>query len=161
MANVDLSPFGLVVFDADDTLRKTVVPGQPCPRRPGEWEIRPGVRDVLIAYDWTLRRFAIASNQDQVGYSFVSERMARRLLVDLAHAAIGGAAARALIRMCPHVESDGCRCRKPEPGMLLDLCSETATPPSRTLFIGDAATDQECAARAHTHFMWAGDFFRQ
>jgi D-glycero-D-manno-heptose 1,7-bisphosphate phosphatase len=161
MAPIDLSPFALVVFDADNTLRTTLVPGQPCPRQPGEWTLLPGVAGVLASYDWTARRFAIASNQDQVGYSLISEPMARRLLADMARGAIGDAAARALIRLCPHVEADGCQCRKPRPGMLLDLCAEAMVPPSQTLFVGDAATDEECAQRAGTHFMWADTFFQR
>jgi phosphoglycolate phosphatase-like HAD superfamily hydrolase len=45
--------------------------------------------------------------------------------------------------------------------MLLDLCAEAMVPPAQTLFVGDAATDEECAQRAGTHFMWADTFFQR
>src|SRR5205085_2553999 len=57
----------LVIFDADDTLRRTIVPGQPCPHAEGEWELLPGVRARLhrIPPDVYI---GVASNQDHVGY---------------------------------------------------------------------------------------------
>ena len=158
---MDLSPFDLVIFDADDTLRRTLVPGQPCPHAPHEWELLPGVRDTLKRYDWSRRRFGIASNQDQVAYSLLPEHTARRLLEDLARAAIGNASRQELIRFCPHAEDAGCTCRKPRPGMILDLCATAGVPNSRTLFVGNSASDQECAARAGTSFVWAATFFRR
>ena len=42
-----LERYELIVFDADGTLRRTVVPDQPCPRAAGEWILMPGVREVL------------------------------------------------------------------------------------------------------------------
>src|SRR5689334_11626787 len=35
----------LFIFDADDTLRHTLVPGQPSPRAADEWELLPGVAE--------------------------------------------------------------------------------------------------------------------
>jgi histidinol-phosphate phosphatase family protein len=159
IAPLDLSPFALVIFDADNTLRRTLIAGQPCPREPHQWELMPRVREVLGAYDWTARRFGVASNQDQVGYALLAETMARRLLYDMVHSAIGAAADGAVIRLCPHTEADGCACRKPRPGMLYDICRATSVAPSRALFVGDADVDAECAAHAGIHFMWADAFF--
>jgi D-glycero-D-manno-heptose 1,7-bisphosphate phosphatase len=44
-------------------------------------------------------------------------------------------------RYCVHGEEAGCCCRKPEPGMLLDLAHELDLDLSRSWMIGDAATD--------------------
>lgn len=44
-------------------------------------------------------------------------------------------------RICPHVDSDCCDCRKPKPGMILDLCSKYGIDPTRTVMVGDSATD--------------------
>jgi phosphoglycolate phosphatase-like HAD superfamily hydrolase len=49
--------------------------------------------------------------------------------------------------------------RKPEPGMLLAACEAYHTTPDRAVFVGDADTDAEAAARAGTGFVFADQFF--
>jgi D-glycero-D-manno-heptose 1,7-bisphosphate phosphatase len=44
-------------------------------------------------------------------------------------------------RYCPHKPDDGCGCRKPEPGMLLDAGRELDTDFSRSWMIGNAESD--------------------
>ena len=50
-----LGPARLVVFDADGTLRRTTVPGQPCPRASDQWELLP---DETGGYYIVLKRRA-------------------------------------------------------------------------------------------------------
>src|SRR5579859_977633 len=45
------------------------------------------------------------------------------------------------IRYCPHDPGDGCQCRKPQPGMLLDLATAWQVDLSQSYLIGDAWTD--------------------
>jgi D-glycero-D-manno-heptose 1,7-bisphosphate phosphatase len=150
----------LLIFDADDTLRRTTVPGQPCPRASHEWELLPGVRDVLENVNWSVAlRMGIASNQDQVGYGLVRPDVAERLLFDLAREATGGRVTNPIVRLCPHVLEIDCACRKPAPGMLRDIMHECGVGAGSTLFVGNADADREAARRARTRFMWAEDFF--
>jgi D-glycero-D-manno-heptose 1,7-bisphosphate phosphatase len=51
-------------------------------------------------------------------------------------------------RFCPHGPADGCRCRKPRPGMVLDACAALGVPPSRCVVIGDIGADVEAAGAA-------------
>jgi D-glycero-D-manno-heptose 1,7-bisphosphate phosphatase len=156
-----LTSYRLVVFDADDTLRETVIPGKPCPHGPGEWELRPGVREVLQDVSWGEPgpHLGLASNQDHVAYGFLSFDMARSLLRDLAAAATGSVPADPALQLCPHPLEGSCDCRKPEPGMLLSIMTYYGVDPAETLFVGDADVDREAAARAGTAFMWASDLF--
>ncbi|HET9465435.1 MAG TPA: HAD-IIIA family hydrolase [Gemmatimonadales bacterium] len=157
-----LEKYALVVFDADDTLRETTVPGKPCPHGPGEWVLRPGVREALREVRWGLPdgpRVGLASNQDQVAYGFLSLDMARRLLRDLAIAATGSAPDEAALQLCPHAADQRCACRKPEPGMLLDIMEHYSVGPHETIFVGNAGVDRDAAARAGVTFMWAADLF--
>lgn len=151
----------LLVFDADGTLRRTTVAGQPCPVAPDEWTLLPGVRETLAPIDWSGRgiRLGIASNQDWVGYGRVTREMSERLLHDALRAATGGAVRDPIVRLCPHRESDGCGCRKPAPGMLLDIMRSCGAAPDETLLVGDADVDAEAARRAGVRFRWAVEFF--
>jgi len=151
----------LFIFDADDTLRHTLVPGQPSPRAADEWELLPGVAERLQMLPWRSGKalLGVASNQDQVGYGLVSERVARRLLVDMLVAATGHRPPLAAVQLCPHVPAVRCGCRKPEPGMLLSIMHFYGVPPERTLFVGNSPIDAAAAQRAGVSFEHAEDFF--
>ncbi|MFL5612042.1 MAG: HAD-IIIA family hydrolase [Gemmatimonadaceae bacterium] len=151
----------LVIFDADNTLRRSTVAGQPCPHTDGEWELMPGVRECLTGIDWRGRgiRVAVASNQDHVGYGLIDAVMARRLLRAAIDAATSGAVSDPEIRFCPHRLEEPCGCRKPAPGMLLDIMRSVGVGSEATLFVGDAKVDAEAARRAGVRFSWAREFF--
>jgi D-glycero-D-manno-heptose 1,7-bisphosphate phosphatase len=154
----------LVIFDADDTLRSTLVPGQPCPRAPDEWALLPDVAERLRAVPWMTPggpRLGLASNQDQVGYGKLSERMARRLLEDLALAATGTVPPEPAIQLCPHRLEVSCECRKPAPGMLRRILAFYGAEPSRTLFVGNCETDRDAARRAGVRYRDATAVFRR
>jgi D-glycero-D-manno-heptose 1,7-bisphosphate phosphatase len=157
-----LARFRLWIFDADDTLRRTTVPGQPCPRAPGEWELLPGVRDRLLSLPWQRDGgpyFGLASNQDQVGAGLFTRRMARDLLRDLARAAIGQAPPDPALQFCPHPLGVACDCRKPQPGMLVRIMGFYGIRPRDTVFVGDSDADRGAAAAAGVRFLEARELF--
>lgn len=150
-----------MIFDADDTMRRTLVDGQPCPHAPGEWELLPG---VAMGVHRLLRRhprvrLGVATNQDHIGYGLLDESTARALLRAMMEVASGRRIDDGAIAVCPHPAPGGCGCRKPEPGLLRAVMAHYRVPPERALFVGDAPTDEEAAARAGVGFRWAWDFF--
>jgi D-glycero-D-manno-heptose 1,7-bisphosphate phosphatase len=157
-----LGRFRLVIFDADDTLRRTTTPGKPCPHGPGEWELMPGVRDVLRRQMWNQSGgpfLGIASNQDQVAYGHLSLAMARALLRDLAREATDCVPGDPALQLCPHALDAACTCRKPEPGMLLAIMRHYGVAPDQTLYVGNHELDREAAGRAGTAFCWSQELF--
>lgn len=152
--------YDLVIFDADDTLRRTTVPDQPCPRADDEWEYLPGRRELLSALlKDSAPHVGIASNQDQVGYGLISEVSARALLSVLLEQAGATIIDPDAIQLCPHPAALNCQCRKPAPGMLLQLMDHFDARPERTLFIGDSPNDHEAARRAGVSFCWPDQVF--
>jgi D-glycero-D-manno-heptose 1,7-bisphosphate phosphatase len=156
--------YRLFIFDADDTLRRTIAPGQPCPHRSDEWVLMPGITEVLRQVRWNdtgSPRLGIASNQDQVAYGHLSLTTARDLLRDLAHSATGSVPDDEALQLCPHPLEQACACRKPNPGMLLAIMHHYEIGPADTMFVGNHEVDREAAARAGTAFAWSQDFFAQ
>ena len=45
------------------------------------------------------------------------------------------------IYYCPHHPNDGCKCRKPEPGMLLKAIKEHDIDPTKSFMVGDRMMD--------------------
>ncbi len=154
------TPIRLYIFDADGTLRRTTVEGLPCPNRPGEWELMPGVRERLSQIDWNAARFGVASNQGGVGLGYLSLSAARRLLEEMVVEAFGvKRPPPGSVELCPHAPHRNCPCRKPQPLMLQRLMRRFGAAPHETLFVGDMDKDEGAARNAGTRFMWAHEFF--
>jgi D-glycero-D-manno-heptose 1,7-bisphosphate phosphatase len=154
--------FRLWIFDADDTLRRTTVPGQPCPRSRGEWELLPGVGQALGAVAWSAPegpRLGIASNQDQIGAGMFALETARGLLRDLAREAAGVTLPESAIQLCPHALGVACDCRKPRPAMLQRIMACYGIGAEETVFVGDSEVDRGAAAEAGVHFLEARELF--
>ncbi len=151
----------LLIFDVDGTLRRTTVAGLPCPNNADQWELMPNVSETLSLIDWGPRgtRLGVASNQGGVALGYIAEERARSLIEDAVKAAIGFIPPDALIKMCTCAPESNCACRKPNPGMLLDIIHESGVKRKDALFVGDHAKDREAARRARVPFEWANDFF--
>ncbi len=55
--------------------------------------------------------------------------------------------------LCPHAPADGCDCRKPRPGLLLQAARELGLDLSASVMIGDALTDVQAGHAAGTRAM--------
>jgi D-glycero-D-manno-heptose 1,7-bisphosphate phosphatase len=63
-------------------------------------------------------------------------------------------------RLCPHTDSDDCRCRKPRPGMFLELAGLHDVNLGASTHVGDSEKDRDAARDAGVGtFVWARDFF--
>jgi D-glycero-D-manno-heptose 1,7-bisphosphate phosphatase len=52
------------------------------------------------------------------------------------------------VAVCPHDDAAGCGCRKPKPGMLLDLAARYGVDLRRSVIVGDTWKDMEAGRRA-------------
>jgi len=151
--------YKLILFDADGTLRRTTVEGQPCPNKPGEWELMPNVKEKLAEFDWRVMASGIVSNQAGIAYGYLTGHMAYQLLKDMVVEATGHFPSTGSIRICPHAVEDGCECRKPKPLLLEQVMTRWGVGCGETLYVGDMESDKEAAQNAGCDFMWAKDFF--
>ena len=63
-------------------------------------------------------------------------------------------------RLCPHMDDDGCDCRKPKPGMFLELADLYGIDLPSSTHVGNREKDRAAAAAAGVgRFVWAEDFF--
>jgi D-glycero-D-manno-heptose 1,7-bisphosphate phosphatase len=106
-----------------------------------EVEILPGALAALARLAAAGARIFVATNQSAVGRGIVS-----RDVVDDIHARLASAAAAHGARIddflvCPHRPDDGCSCRKPKPGLLLQAQRDRGLDLSKAYMVGDQASD--------------------
>jgi D-glycero-D-manno-heptose 1,7-bisphosphate phosphatase len=129
-----------VLFDRDGTLIEDVpYNGDPRLVRP-----MPGAFDALRALRARGVRTGVVSNQSGVDRGLITVADVRAVNARL-DALLGPFD---MIRFCPHGNDDGCRCRKPAPGMILDVLAELNVPPSRAAMVGDIGSDVEAGIAA-------------
>jgi histidinol-phosphate phosphatase family protein len=129
-----------VLFDRDGTLVEDVpYNGDPDLVRP-----RAGAEAAL---DLLRRRsvpIAVVSNQSGVARGLITEAQVQavnRRVEDL----LGPMGA---WLVCPHGPDDGCGCRKPKPGLVLEAAARLGVPPDRCVLVGDIGADVEAARAA-------------
>jgi D-glycero-D-manno-heptose 1,7-bisphosphate phosphatase len=140
MASMLSTPPKAVLFDRDGTLVLDV----PYNGDPAKVQPMPGAAGVLAALRAAGIRTGVITNQSGIARGLLS-----RPEVDAVNARVAELLGPFDVwRICPHGPDDGCTCRKPEPGMIVDACAELGVAPAETAFIGDIGADMAAAAAA-------------
>jgi histidinol-phosphate phosphatase family protein len=129
-----------VLLDRDGTLIVDV----PYNGDPERVRAMPGAREALERVRRAGVPLAMVSNQSGVGRGLIEEadvaavnRRVEELLGPLGPWLI-----------CPHTPDDGCECRKPGPGLVLQAAERLGVPAERCVLIGDIGADVDAARAA-------------
>ncbi len=134
-----------VFLDRDGVLNRVVWrDGKPAsPRRPEELQIIPGVEAALR--DLKAAGFLLfgVTNQPDVRRGLMTNGQ-----LDVLHAILDDALPLDEIAACRHDDRDGCGCRKPKAGLLLDLAQRFDVDLQRSWMVGDRDRDTTCGRAA-------------
>lgn len=115
------------------------------------WEEFRFIPGALAALRWLrMSGFCvfIVTNQAVIGRGIVSQATIEALHARMIAQIVRHGGWIHDLRYCPHDPHAGCTCRKPQPGMLLDLAARWQVDLSRSYLIGDALTDIAAAQAA-------------
>ena len=131
-----------VFLDRDGVLNRAVVrAGKPYPPvSVPDLEILPDVAPALRRLKAAGYRLVVVTNQPDV-----ARGQQRRDVVEGINAALAERLPVDEIRVCYHDDADGCGCRKPEPGLLLQAPAHDL---GRSVMVGDRWRDVEAGRRA-------------
>jgi histidinol-phosphate phosphatase family protein len=112
-----------------------------------EFKFLPGVLGALKRLANAGHRVIIVSNQSGIGRELMGHDDLKKIHREMNHQIeeAGGKILR--IYVCPHHPDDGCSCRKPRPGLLLQAAEEYGIDLSKSFFVGDCSTDTEAGNR--------------
>ena len=117
-------------------------------KRPEELLLLPGVGAAVQRLREAGYLTVLISNQQGVGKGLmtlgeldaVTEKLRAEVSLDAVY-------------YCPHLKSEACSCRKPQPGMLLQAAREHDIELAASVFIGDTPTDAQAAQAAGVGFI--------
>lgn len=133
---------GVINHDSDDYIKS-----------PDEWKPIDGSLEAIARLNHGGYTVVIASNQSGLarGYFGIETFTAIHKKMDELLAKIGGRID--AVFYCPHGPDDACDCRKPKPGMLLEIGQRFNVPLKEVVFIGDSVSDINAAKNAHAKAM--------
>ena len=113
-----------------------------------EWVPVVGSLEAIARLNHSGYTVVVASNQSGLarGYFTIETLMAIHQKLDEELLKIGGKVD--AIFYCPHGPDDACNCRKPKPGMLLEIGQRFNVPLTDVFFIGDSLSDIKAASNA-------------
>ncbi len=113
-----------------------------------EFEFLPGSLTALSLLSQAGYRLIVITNQSAIHRGMIPpaalEEMHRRM-----SAAVTAAGGRIVdIFFCPHRPDEGCACRKPQPGLVLQAQARHAIELADSIMIGDSTRDIQCGRNA-------------
>lgn len=127
-----------VFLDRDGTINRAMVrDGKPYPPvMLDEFELLPGVEQTIEALREAGFLIIVVTNQPDV-----STGLQRRDVVEAMHDKLRAVGLCDDIKVCYHADADGCECRKPKPGMLIEAAREWRVNLASSFMVGDRWRD--------------------
>ena len=108
-----------------------------------EFRFRQDALPMLAALFANGYRLVVITNQQGVGKGLIDRSELQRIHDNMCAAIERSGAMIDGVHYCPHLETDGCSCRKPEPGLIFEAIDalDYEVDLEGSWFVGDSATD--------------------
>lgn len=135
----------IVIVDRDGTIN---VEREGYIQTPEEWEPLPGSLDAIARLNHAGFHVVIAANMPGLGRGLfdVSALNAIHARMNKQLSAVGGRVE--AVFFCPHAPDEGCNCRKPLPGLFLQIGERYKVDLKNVHAVGDSIRDVQAAAAA-------------
>ncbi len=113
-----------------------------------EFEFLPGSIEAIKLLNSNGFTTIIITNQSAINRKMISKEGLEHIHALMKKEIKSGGGDIKDIFYCPHIPEDGCDCRKPEPGLILQAQKKYRIDLLDSVMVGDSAKDIECARRA-------------
>ncbi|HMA30345.1 MAG TPA: D-glycero-beta-D-manno-heptose 1,7-bisphosphate 7-phosphatase [Casimicrobiaceae bacterium] len=133
----------LIVLDRDGVINHD---SEQFIKSPDEWRPIPGSLEAIARLNHAGYRVVVATNQSGVGRGLL-DFATLNAIHDKMHRALALAGGRIdAVFFCPHTADARCDCRKPKPGMLIEVGKRFSVDMTDVPCIGDGLRDLQAAA---------------
>jgi D-glycero-D-manno-heptose 1,7-bisphosphate phosphatase len=117
-------------------------------KSPQEWRPIPGSLEAIARLNRVGYRVVIASNQSGIGRGLFDVQALKAInrKMDALLAPLSGRIES--VFFCPHTPSDNCMCRKPKPGLFMQVAEQLNVDLRKALAVGDSLRDIQAALAA-------------
>ena len=117
-------------------------------KAPEEWTALPGALEAVARLNHAGWHAVVSTNQSGIGRGMIDMSAVNAVHAHMLRSlqALGGRID--AVFFCPHTPEDGCDCRKPLPGMALDIGRRYAVDLRQVPMVGDTLRDLQAAQAA-------------
>lgn len=135
----------LVIIDRDGVINRD---SEQYIKSPDEWQPIAGSLEAIARFTQAGFRVVVATNQSGLGRGLF-DMATLNAMHDKMHKAVNQLGGRIdAVFFCPHAQDAGCSCRKPRPGMLLEIAARFNVAIEGVPAIGDSLRDLQAASAA-------------
>jgi D-glycero-D-manno-heptose 1,7-bisphosphate phosphatase len=113
-----------------------------------EWRPIKGSIEAIARLTQAGYRVVVATNQSGIARGLFTTRTLFEMHDALQRAAVQAGGRVDAFFFCPHADAAGCECRKPKPGMLLEVARRFNVSLADTFMVGDSLKDVQAAVAA-------------
>ncbi|HEX5768170.1 MAG TPA: D-glycero-beta-D-manno-heptose 1,7-bisphosphate 7-phosphatase [Burkholderiales bacterium] len=135
----------LVILDRDGTVNED---SDDYVKSPEEWRPIKGSLEAIARLTQADYRVVVATNQSGIARGLFDTRTLFAIHDTMLRALAQHGGRIDAFFFCPHAPEAGCHCRKPQPGMLLEVARRFNVPLDQAYMVGDTQRDLEAAAAA-------------
>lgn len=117
-------------------------------KSPDEWRPIEGSLEAIARFTKAGIRVVVATNQSGIGRGLFDLDTLGEIHRKMHQAVQAAGGLISAVFFCPHAASANCTCRKPAPGMLLDILERTGVAPSDAVMVGDSLRDLQAGHAA-------------
>jgi D-glycero-D-manno-heptose 1,7-bisphosphate phosphatase len=135
----------LVILDRDGTINHD---SEHFIKSIEEWRPLKGSLEAIARLTQAGYRIVVATNQSGISRGLFTTRTLFEIHENLQRAALQAGGRIDAFFFCPHADAAACQCRKPKPGMLLEVARRFNVSLEDTYMVGDALRDVQAAVAA-------------
>ena len=140
-----MHPIKLVILGRDGVLN---VYRDDHVKAPEEWQSVPGALEAVARLNHAGWHTVVATNQAGIGRGMIDMASVNAVHAHMNSLLMVLGGRMDAVFFCPHTPEDGCDCRKPLPGMLLDIGRRFAVDLATVPFVSDLLRDLQAAVAA-------------
>ena len=115
---------------------------------PEEWVPVPGALEAVARINHAGWHTVVATNQPGIGRGMIDMAAVNSVHARMNQLLLAQGARLDAVFFCPHTPEDDCDCRKPRPGLLLEIGRRYAADLSHVPMVGDTLRDLQAALAA-------------
>lgn len=145
-----------VFLDRDGVINEVLTHRVKFVNEPKQFYFLPGVEEAIKSLNEYFDYVFVVTNQGGIGLGFMKEKQLHKIHDHMVAELAKKGATIHEVTYCPHKPKAGCKCRKPNSKMIVDLGKKFKIDLEQSYMVGDTDTDIQAGKKAGTRTVFIG-----